>query len=210
MRWRPRLLAVVAAVLLGVSGCTASVQPPPPVQVPVPSPTPVTADRLAELKAAAGIADCPRSDPEVAPVANGLPDLTVACLGGGRPVRLAGLRGQPMVINVWAQWCGPCRQEAPYLAEVASDPDAPVRIFGIDYDDPEPDWAIEFARLSGWRFPQLADPKRKLAGPLRLGGGPPQTLFVTAEGRIAHRHLGPFDSAGELRTLATRHLGVRW
>ena len=42
------------------------------------------------------------------------------CLGGGREVRLAGLRGKPMMINVWAQWCGPCREEAPYLAEVAA------------------------------------------------------------------------------------------
>ena len=35
-------------------------------------------------------------------------------------VRLAGLRGKPMMINVWAQWCGPCREEAPYLTEVAT------------------------------------------------------------------------------------------
>ena len=70
------------------------------------------------MKKAAGIADCPRSDSDVAAVPSGLPDVVLPCLGGGREVRLAGLRGKPMMINVWAQWCGPCREEAPYLAEV--------------------------------------------------------------------------------------------
>lgn len=213
MRWRLRLPALLAALLLGLAGCAATPEPlPAPADPASPSPplTPPSPARLAALKEAAGIADCPRSDPQRASVPGGLPDVTVACLGGGRPVRLAGLRGQPMLINVWAQWCPPCREEAPYLAEVAQDPEAPVRVLGIDYDDPEPDWAIEFARLSGWRFPQLADPERALAGPLRLGGGPPQTLLVAADGRIVHRHLGAFASADQIRTLTTRHLEVRW
>lgn len=202
-RSRPWLAAVVLGVL---AGCT----PAPTTPESAPDPTPPSAEQLATLKERAGIADCPRSDPDVAPVAGGLPDLTVACLGGGRSVRLAGLRGQPMILNVWAQWCGPCRQEAPFLAEVTRRGDQPVMILGIDYDDPEPDYAIEFARLSGWRFPQLVDPDKSLAGPLQVAGGPPQTLFVTAGGYIAYRHLGPFDSAVEIRRLASRHLGVRW
>jgi len=209
MSWRHRLPTLAAGMLLALAGCT----PPAPEPRPAPStptPTPASAERLATLKARAGIADCPRSDATVAPVTGGLPDLTVACLGGGRPVRLAGLRGEPMILNVWAQWCAPCRAEAPFLAEVANAADPSVRVLGIDYDDPEPDWALEFARLSGWRFPQLADPERKLAGPLGVAAGPPQTLFVTAEGRIAFRHLGAFDSADQIRELATRHLGVRW
>ena len=81
----------------------------------------VAPSELAAQKKAAGIEDCPRSDPDVPAVTSGLPDLVLACLGGGREVRLAGLRGQPMMINVWAQWCGPCREEAPFISEVAND-----------------------------------------------------------------------------------------
>ena len=90
----------------------------PSSRQPRPVPTPESTADLAAMKKAAGIADCPRSDPGVAAVPSGLPDVVLPCLGGGREVRLAGLRGKPMMINVWAQWCEPCREEAPYLAEV--------------------------------------------------------------------------------------------
>ncbi|MFP5283647.1 MAG: TlpA family protein disulfide reductase [Actinomycetes bacterium] len=198
---------LAAGVLLGAAGCAPTPASPAP---PAPTPTSVSAAQLARLKQEAGIAACPASDVDEPAVDGGLPDVTLPCLGGGRPVRLAGLRGEPMVVNVWAQWCGPCREEAPHLAEVARDEKRPVAILGIDYDDPEPDWAIEFARLSGWRYPQVVGSRADLAAPLRLGGGPPQTLFVTAEGRITHRHVGPFSSAQQIRDLASRHLGVRW
>jgi thiol-disulfide isomerase/thioredoxin len=164
---------------------------------------------LAALKKAAGIEDCPTSDPDVAAVDGGLPDLTVPCLGGGPHVRLAGLRGAPMLINVWAQWCPPCREEAPYLAEVAGTDPRELLILGIDYADPRPDYAIEFAQISDWRYPQLVDPDQTLAAPLRLSAGPPQTLFVDAEGTIVYRHAGPFDSSEEIRRLVREHLGVR-
>ena len=117
-----------------------------------------------------------------------------SCLGGGREVRLAGLRGRPMMINIWAQWCGPCRDEAPFIAEVANANDSELMILGVDYEDPRPDRAIEFARVLAWRFPQLVDQDKALAGPLQITG-PPQTFFVRADGTIAGRHVGPFPSA---------------
>ena len=109
MRGRGRLMPAVAAIVLVLAGCTGSpglTRPATPVEAPTEAlPTPeVTAD-LAAMKKAAGIADCPRSDPDVAVVSSGLPDVVLPCLGGGREVRLAGLRGKPMMINVWAQWC---------------------------------------------------------------------------------------------------------
>ncbi len=196
--------ALAAALLLG--GCTQTSAGDTPGDVPTSATAPAT---LAEMKADAGIQDCPASDPTVAPRPNGLPDVAVGCLGGGRDVRLAGLRGTPMLINVWGQWCLPCRQEAPYLTEIANSPHAGLSLLGIDYDDPRPDYAIEWAQLSKWRYPQLADPDRTLAGPLKVAGGPPQTLFVDAEGEVVFRHAGAFTSADQIRDLVRQHLGVK-
>ena len=210
MMWRRGWLASAAAVLvILLAGCAGSAAAPAPTvessaeAIPTPE---VTAD-LAATKKAAGIADCPHSDSDVAALPSGLPDVVLPCLGGGREVRLAGLRGKPMMINVWAQWCEPCREEAPYLAEVAAANKSDLMIMGIDHADPRPDLAIEFAQLSTWTYPQLADPDVVLRAALQITG-PPQTFFVRPDGMIAYRHAGPFTSAAEIRDLADKHLGV--
>ena len=196
-RWAGLVVALAALVLVG---CTGPSEPDLPVSTVSPS-------ELARAKQQARIEGCPASDPSVAAVPNGLPDVVLACLGGGREVRLAGLRGQPLMINIWAQWCGPCREEAPFLTEVANADRSDLVIMGIDYADPLPDWAIEFARLSTWRYPQLVDQDKTLSGPLQLSG-PPVTLLVRPDGTIAYRHNGPFTSAGQIRDEVQQHLGV--
>lgn len=180
------------------SGGTGTTAPPAPT---------VAASQLEASKAAAGIADCPPSDPAVPARADGLPDLTLPCLGGGRTVRLAGLRGTPLVVNVWAQWCPPCRQEAPHLTEASQQLAGRVAFLGIDYNDPRPELAIAFADEAGWRYPQVTDEDRAVQPPFQLVG-PPMTLFVTADGRIAHRHPGMVTSTEQLLQLVTQHLGV--
>jgi cytochrome c biogenesis protein CcmG, thiol:disulfide interchange protein DsbE len=200
--------AALALVLAGCSGSPVDAGPTVPVEAPseaAPGPEPTAG--LAVMKKKAGIANCPKSDPDVVAVPSGLPDVVLPCLGGGREVRLAGLRGKPMMINVWAQWCGPCREEAPYLADVATTNKSDLMILGIDHADPQPALAIEFAQLSTWKYPQLADPDVVLRAALQLTG-PPQTFFVRPDGTIAYRHAGPFKSADEIRELARKQLGV--
>lgn len=164
---------------------------------------------LAQQKAEAGIAECPDSDPGVAARSDGLPDLQLDCLGGGQPVRLSGLRGTPLVINIWAQWCGPCRQEAPFLASVAhqvEDRDD-VAFLGIDFADPRPELAIEFARVSSWQYPQLVDPLSETKADLKVAGIP-ATVFVAADGEIVHTHYAPFASEAELVDTMKKYLQV--
>lgn len=202
-------LRTVAAVLLAgivVTGC-ASTTPVQPVGEPSteqrPTDTTGQGDLVAQRRAA-GIADCPVTDPEVAAHPEGLPDLTLDCLGGDTRVRLAGLRGQPILVNVWAQWCGPCRTEAPFLREAAEQrPD--VLMLGIDFDDPDPAAAIDFAGQAGWGWPQIADPDKQIAPGLRVIG-PPQSFLVDPSGRIEYVHVGPFTSTDQLLELLDEHL----
>lgn len=205
-RWATGLVLMpLLSLVVGCAGfgpSTGAVAPGAPTSV-----VSVPAEQLAAAKKAAGIADCPESDPAAQPVPNGLPDITLRCLGGGADVRLAGLRGEPMLINVWAQWCEPCRAEARYLSEAARRLDGEVLVLGIDYSDPRPDWAIEFAAYANWRYPQVVDPYTTLRAPLQLAG-PPQTILVDADGRVVHRHSGPFTSTAQIIDAVSEHLGV--
>lgn len=223
-RWRrmpPAALRCGAAALLALAllaGCTQTpdVTRDPEVapsagtqttgtQTPVPT---TDSTDLAASKAEAEIEDCPVSDPDVAPVKGGLPNLTLACLGGGHEVRLAGLRGTPMLINVWAQWCGPCRQEAPFLSEIDTVTKSDLRIVGIDFDDPLPGRAIDFAEVASWRYPQMVDDAKLISGPLQVVSLP-QTFLLDADGKIVARHSGPFASADQIRDLIDQKLGFR-
>jgi len=148
------------------------------------------------------LAACP-STPSKPPVTNGLPDVSLPCLGNGPDIRLADLRG-PLVINVWAQWCGPCRDEAPYLAKLAKS--GKVRMLGIDYADPRPELAVRFATDEGLAYPHLVDQDKAIQGPLKVGG-PPLTAFVDADGAV-FVHRGVLTSQAQLDQLVKEKLGV--
>ena len=183
---RRPLVAGMAALAIALTGCAPGASARASGSDPA----------LVAARKVAGIADCPASTDEAA-LPDGLPDLSLDCLGGDSQVRLAGLRGRPLVLNLWAQWCAPCRAEARYLAEYSRKPEDGVQLLGINYDDPQPALALEFAQLVGWTYPQLADPQKSSATPLRVPGIP-LTLLVDADGRVAARHSGPFSSTADL------------
>ena len=101
---------------------------------------------------------------------------------------LEGLRGTPVVVNVWASWCGPCRLEAPELAAAATEYEGRVRFVGIDVLDARPD-ARAFIRGSGWPYPSLFDRTGEVRDSLALIGQP-HTLFYGADGALVDTHLG--------------------
>jgi cytochrome c biogenesis protein CcmG/thiol:disulfide interchange protein DsbE len=142
------------------------------------------------------------------PVAGALPDLSLPCLGSGPDIRLADLRG-PLLVNVWAQWCPPCRAEAPYLAELQKEAGGKVQLLGIDYDDPRAELAVSFAVDHQLDYPHLVDTDKQLKLPLKIGG-PPLTAFIGKDGAVAYVHRGPFRSQQELNQLVKDKLGVSW
>ncbi len=209
MRRAVRRAAALAALLVlvgGVSwGCASD--PQDPGLLPGPAEIDVDTPELRRMKAELGVEDCPKAEPE--PVADGLPDVTLPCLGGGRDVPLAGLRG-PLVVNLWASWCGPCRTEMPVLQEFHEKHAKRVDIVGIDYEDPQVEGAFDLVRKSGVTYPLLADPQSSLQGADPFPGrmGLPIFAFVDEQGR-ATVVAGGVDSLADLEQLVDEHLGVK-
>ncbi|WP_370617321.1 TlpA family protein disulfide reductase [Mumia sp. Pv 4-285] len=166
----------------------------------------VDTPELRSKKADAGIEDCPRTNRRGA-VEGGLPGVFLECLGGGPPVSLPGLPAKPTVINLWATYCGPCRDEMPLLARLHDDAGDQVSVLGIDYADPDPEGALALASKSGVTFPLMSDPDESVGKALGVIGLP-QTVFVAADGTITATHRGQITSYDQLRSLVKEHLGV--
>jgi len=157
--------------------------------------------------ATASAAAAPCLPAPAAPVGGGLPDVTLPCFVGGQPVRLAGLRG-PAVVNLWASWCAPCREELPQIERFSERAAGRVRVIGVITSDPDRSGAQSIVDDFGLRFPMLYDEKARLR--TGVGGlGLPMTLFVDADGRVAHTYMArPLDEAA-VAGLVERYLGVR-
>ena len=101
----------------------------------------------------------------------------------GYQALLGDLRGSPVVVNIWAAWCGPCRLEAPGLSAAAKRYDGRVQFLGVDILDGR-EAARTFIREFGWTYPSLFDPPGEIRD--RLGYfGQPVTLFYDAQGELA-------------------------
>lgn len=187
-----RALVAIGIVLL-VSGCGAAGSPfsyTPKVDSPA----------LRALKAAAHIAPCPAT---AAPPTGALPHATVPCLGGGRSVALASLRG-PMVLNLWAQNCGPCRTEMPVIEQFSKRYAGRVAVLGVDYYQDQPDLALAFAKSVGATYAMVAD-----YAPVIQTAVLPTTILLDARGDIVYKQPVAISSEAQLEHLVARYLGVK-
>jgi thiol-disulfide isomerase/thioredoxin len=188
------------ALLIACAGCTRNADDSPEPSASAPTTVTTAAPALA------GVPACPPSDPQVPARGDGLPDLTLPCLTQGPDVRLAGLRGTPTVVNVWASWCPPCREELGYLADLQSRARGDLRVLGIDLLD-RPEAARAAIEDFGVNFPSVEDADGEVRGALNVQA-PPVTFFVEADGRIAFTKVGQIRSQAELDALVRKHLGV--
>lgn len=126
-------------------------------------------------------------------VGRSAPPFSLPPVGGGDAVSLEGLRGQPVVVNFWASWCGPCFEEHATLVEAARRLAGDVRFVGVVYEDSEPG-AASFLLRQGSSYPSVVDAAGRTA--IAYGVyGVPETFFIDAEGRIVAKHLGPVTGA---------------
>jgi thiol-disulfide isomerase/thioredoxin len=118
------------------------------------------------------------------------PGFSVARLGqAGSTVSLSDFRGRPVVMNFFAAWCPPCREELPTLSAAQRRVGGNVAFLGIDVSDSTPA-ALDLVRSSGVSYPLGVDPDYKVADSLYHLRGLPSTVFIDAKGNISATVLG--------------------
>ena len=117
------------------------------------------------------------------------PEMTIAALDGSQQ-RLAELRGTPVVVNFWASWCVPCKEEAPILNAAAREYSGRVQFVGVDVQDSD----------SAARKYQAEVQSPYPVGPAIAGSyldwgvtAPPETFFISRQGIVISKILGPVD-----------------
>jgi cytochrome c biogenesis protein CcmG/thiol:disulfide interchange protein DsbE len=126
------------------------------------------------------------------------PDFTLRGIGGGGPVRLSDHRSQVVLVNFWASWCQPCREETPLLVGWAKRyRDRGLTVIGVDAQDFIGD-ARRFASHYRVTYPLGHDPDNSL---MRRWGvtGFPETFLVDRNGRVIHAFTPGPVSDGDLR-----------
>lgn len=121
----------------------------------------------------------------------------------GEEVDLDELRGKGVVINFWASWCTPCRDEADLLEQTwRREKENGIVFLGLDYLDQEPA-ALAYLAEFDVTYPNGPDLRSQAARRYRIQGVP-ETFFISPEGRIVETVVGPIASQQELDALLDR------
>lgn len=191
------LLALVAAgglALAAARGFLTPARPPLPEVIARPAPAPGVgrAPALPGLPGMLPVGSRPLASDFVRP-----------SLRDGRPVRLSDFRGRTVLLNFFASWCVPCREEAPVLERTAQTlRHRGVVMLGVAVVD-EYEAARAFLRTHGITYPAVFDAAGDLMRQFRVTGLP-TSIFIDPQGRIAGRFVGPFLGAEGARELERR------
>lgn len=132
-----------------------------------------------------------------------IPAISLSGLDGRRIDLPAQFAGRPLLVNVWASWCGPCIREMPELADYARKQGANgTQVLGIALDDAEA--VQDFLQRVPVDYPIALDTPGPRDAGVRLGnrrGVLPYSVLVSADGRLLKQHLGPFE-AGQIEEWA--------
>ncbi|GDY30724.1 TlpA family protein disulfide reductase [Gandjariella thermophila] len=171
-----------------------------------PAPTAPSVD-TAPLRAAAALRPCPRPAPG-AQTGGPLRDATGTCLATGDPVDLgAALAGHPALVNVWASWCQPCREELPALQAYADQPGT-VPVVTVQVQSTPAD-GLKLLTDLGVHLPTVADSSGAVGRALRLPSYLPVSYVVRPDGSVEQvRPPTPFGSPDQVRQAVSRYLGV--
>lgn len=177
MRSGPRFFLASLFLLIIVTGCSGAEPPAPaPGQTPPASeaPSPAPPPAVDELRPLAGFR---------------APNIIARDVVTNEPVNLASLKGQAVMLNFWATWCGPCRVEMPAMEELHKEAGGRVRILALGADSYEsPEKLAKFGADLGLTFPLVHDGGEG-AEKYRVMGIP-TTFFIDQDGVIRVKHQG--------------------
>jgi cytochrome c biogenesis protein CcmG/thiol:disulfide interchange protein DsbE len=166
---------------------------------------PAAPEEYGSLPAAAtpripALAPCP-----AAGSASSLPQVTLNCLRSGRKVDMATLGGRPVLVNLWASWCAPCKREMPSLQGAYARYGHQISFLGVDTKD-DINSAKDFLAAFALHYPQVADANGDLLH--KVGGaGLPVTLVLNTDGKTVYSHRGELRSKDLQQAL--RAAGIR-
>jgi thiol-disulfide isomerase/thioredoxin len=118
--------------------------------------------------------------------------------------RIAALKGYPVVANVWASWCGPCRFEFPVLQKLSARYGKRVAFLGVNSQDSD-DAAKTFLTEAPVPYPSYTDSDKKIADSLGASLGLPDTAFYNRAGKLVYLKQGPYAHDSELEADVRRY-----
>jgi cytochrome c biogenesis protein CcmG, thiol:disulfide interchange protein DsbE len=123
------------------------------------------------------------------------PDFTTQRLDGSS-VRLTAFRGKPVLLNFWATWCAPCRDEMPLIQRAADQyASAGLTVIAVDYQQTNRAAMEAFLRQVGAKFPAAYDPDGQIAGEYGVGVGLPVSVFIDGSGKLQFIQVGQMSES---------------
>lgn len=133
----------------------------------------------------------PTGRPPSSEVGRAAPDFRLAAADGGEE-RLSAYRGKWVLLNFWATWCGPCRQETPDLQRLQERRPDTVVVLGVNQQEPLKT-AAEFADEYDLTYPLALDSSGEVSATYRVSRGLPVSILVDPSGVIREIHIGRID-----------------
>ncbi|GAB89027.1 TlpA family protein disulfide reductase [Gordonia rhizosphera] len=166
--------------------------------------------QLAQARQSAALPGCPATG--LTPAAQSvLAGVTEPCLADGRPYDVgAGTAGKPLVVNMWAVWCLPCRHELPVMEDYAQRAAGTVNVLAVHAREGanNPYLVLKYLSENGVRLPVVLDADAGIAAALGAPRVYPSTVLVRPDGTVAKVLPEIFDDPDQVAAAVREYLGV--